>query len=76
MAKIQTGKVLNEGKTKVIYEIVNEPGLVLISSKDRITAGDGAKSDEMQGKAIVSNRTASLIFQYLKDIGMFFWSID
>ncbi|OWA49996.1 Multifunctional protein ADE2 [Hypsibius exemplaris] len=68
----QPGKLLNEGKTKIIYEInPDRAGHVLISSKDRITAGDGAKSDEMKGKAVVSNRTASMIFKYLNEVGIY-----
>jgi SAICAR synthetase len=66
----QTGKLLNEGKTKAILELPQREGLVLIRSKDRITAGDGEKFNDMEGKSVVSNRTASMIFQYLKTVGM------
>lgn len=61
---------LTEGKTKIIYELVDRPSHVLIHSKDRITAGDGARSNELQGKASISNSTCSGIFALLKEAGM------
>jgi phosphoribosylaminoimidazole carboxylase/phosphoribosylaminoimidazole-succinocarboxamide synthase len=61
---------IGEGKTKVISTIVNQPGLVLVHSKDRITAGDGAKSHAMEGKAAISTRTASSIFDFLQAAGV------
>lgn len=60
---------LTEGKTKIIYELENRPSHVLIHSKDRITAGDGARSNELQGKASISNSTCSGIFALLKEAG-------
>ncbi|GAV06078.1 hypothetical protein RvY_16113 [Ramazzottius varieornatus] len=64
------GAVLSEGKTKIVYELPHRPGHVLIKSKDRITAGDGAKFDDMAGKAAISNQTASSIFQFLNEVGI------
>lgn len=61
-----TGKVVIEGKTKVIIEDGNDPSQVLVVSKDDITAGDGAKHNIIVGKAGLSTRTTSNVFRLLK----------
>src|SRR5664279_3064553 len=57
-------KQLAEGKTKVIWDAGN--GEVLIESKDDITAGDGAKHDLLEGKAVYSNATTSNCLELLE----------
>lgn len=63
------GQVLIEGKTKIIHEIKDSVGHVLIQSKDRITAGDGARADVMEGKAVISTATNCNIFDILNTAG-------
>ena len=63
------GKVVIEGKTKVVYELPGRDGLVLLQSKDRITAGDGARAHDMEGKAAFSNATNGNIFRLLNNAG-------
>lgn len=63
------GKVLIEGKTKQVYDLPQNPGLCLLLSKDRITAGDGVKAHDLQGKAEISNATNGLVFQILNEAG-------
>ncbi|ESO09736.1 hypothetical protein HELRODRAFT_186294 [Helobdella robusta] len=63
-------KRLNEGKTKVIYELEEDPNLVLIHSKDRITAGDGARSNELEGKAVISTSTNVAVYELLNRAGI------
>ena len=58
-----------EGKTKVIYSLSDEPHLVEIVSKDRITAGDGARAHDMAGKAVISTATTSKVFELLNKAG-------
>lgn len=54
---------LGEGKTKVIWDIGD--GKVHIESKDDITAGDGAKRDLLEGKAVYSTETTINCFKLL-----------
>jgi phosphoribosylaminoimidazole carboxylase / phosphoribosylaminoimidazole-succinocarboxamide synthase len=62
-------KEVAEGKTKVICTIKNQPGLVLIRSKDRITAGDGARAHDLEGKAKISTATNGGIYDLLNRAG-------
>jgi len=64
------GKLINEGKTKKIYELLNDPTLCLLESKDRITAGDGAKSHDLAGKAAISTSTTVKVFKLLNQAGI------
>lgn len=66
MLTITKGKKLAEGKTKIIWEDLEDPSRVLIESKDDITAGDGAKRDELEGKAVAATTTACNIFELLE----------
>lgn len=52
-------------------EIVDDPENVLMVSKDRITAGDGAKAHDMEGKSVISTATTAKIFEYLNEVGMY-----
>ncbi|XP_012533596.1 multifunctional protein ADE2 [Monomorium pharaonis] len=64
------GKLLNEGKTKKVYERLDDPALCLLESKDRITAGDGAKSHALEGKAEISTSTTVKVFGLLNRAGI------
>lgn len=64
------GKVIIEGKTKVVYDLPNNTGLCLLQNKDKITAGDGVKKHDMAGKAAISNATNAKVFSILNAAGM------
>lgn len=66
---LKLGQKLNEGKTKQIFELADEPGHVLVQSKDQITAGNAARKDQMEGKAAIANRTTSCVFKLLQEAG-------
>ena len=61
---------LNEGKTKVILDVPEEPGKVDLLAKDDITAGDGAKHDRIEGKAKLATQTTCNVFRLLKACGI------
>lgn len=68
--EVKLGKLIIEGKTKKVYEYPSDPKLCYLESKDRITAGDGAKSHELEGKAAISNITNAKVFELLNQTGI------
>jgi len=70
MADLTPGKLIIEGKTKQILELPKLPGCVLVQSKDRITAGDGARAHELAGKAAISTATTCKVFELLNNVGL------
>uniref|UniRef100_A0A7N4NYB4 Bifunctional phosphoribosylaminoimidazole carboxylase/phosphoribosylaminoimidazole succinocarboxamide synthetase n=2 Tax=Sarcophilus harrisii TaxID=9305 RepID=A0A7N4NYB4_SARHA len=67
---IKIGKKLYEGKTKEVYELLDNPGKVLLQSKDQITAGNAARKNHLEGKAAISNKITSCIFKLLQEAGI------
>ncbi|KAM9237580.1 bifunctional phosphoribosylaminoimidazole carboxylase/phosphoribosylaminoimidazole succinocarboxamide synthetase [Dugong dugon] len=67
---LNIGKKLYEGKTKEVYELLDRPGKVLLQSKDQITAGNAARKNHLEGKAAISNKITSCIFQLLQEAGI------
>ncbi|XP_074492188.1 bifunctional phosphoribosylaminoimidazole carboxylase/phosphoribosylaminoimidazole succinocarboxamide synthetase isoform X1 [Sebastes fasciatus] len=68
--EFKIGSKLNEGKTKQIFELLDQPGLVLVQSKDQITAGNAVRKDQMEGKAAIANKTTSGVFKLLQESGI------
>ena len=62
------GALVNEGKTKRIYEATG--GLVTVIAKDDITAGDGAKHDIIPEKGRLATATTCNVFRLLKACGL------
>ncbi|MXQ96650.1 hypothetical protein E5288_WYG019276 [Bos mutus] len=65
-----TPEELQMGKTKGVYELLDSPGKVLLQSKDQITAGNAARKNHLEGKAAISNKITSCIFQLLQEAGI------
>ena len=63
-------KKINEGKTKSIYQNPDDPTSVYMVFRDDITAGDGAKHDVMEGKALTDWQTNRDIFEFLNRNGV------
>jgi phosphoribosylaminoimidazole-succinocarboxamide synthase len=64
------GEKLAEGKTKIIYAHPGDPDLVVLVHKDSISAGDGARRNEIPGKGALSGRTAANVFAMLNAAGV------
>ncbi|XP_069167238.1 bifunctional phosphoribosylaminoimidazole carboxylase/phosphoribosylaminoimidazole succinocarboxamide synthetase [Procambarus clarkii] len=70
MTEPSAGAVIIEGKTKVVHEVIGDPNRVLVVNKDRITAGDGARAHDLEGKAVISNATNGKVFAFLRKAGI------
>ncbi|WP_025746005.1 phosphoribosylaminoimidazolesuccinocarboxamide synthase [Kallotenue papyrolyticum] len=64
------GSKLAEGKTKIVYAHPEDPELVILVHKDAISAGDGARRNEIPGKGALSGRTAANVFCMLNAAGV------
>ena len=61
------GPLLAEGKTKQIYADPENPDLAYMVNKDAITAGDGARRNELVGKSRWSTITTANVFRLLNE---------
>ncbi len=68
--KPQFGPLLAEGKTKLIYAYPGDAGLAYMVNKDQITAGDGARRNELAGKSRWSTITTANVFTLLNREGI------
>lgn len=66
---MKKNELLAEGKTKRIWATENSV-LVVVESKDDITAGDGAKHDILTHKAVHANTTTCNVFRFLRSVGV------
>ena len=67
MTTYQKGKLLNEGKTKKVWEVAGDSNLVIIENKADITAFDDPKfTKQFQTKAIYATETTCRVFELLK----------
>ena len=64
------GPLLAEGKTKQIYAHPDDSALAYVVNKDRITAGDGARRNELVGKSRWSTITMSNVYRLLNAQGI------
>lgn len=60
---------LTEGKTKIIWPTANKD-VVLIESKDDITAGDGVRHNVIEHKGVLATETTCNCFILLKEKGI------
>ncbi|XP_045520687.1 multifunctional protein ADE2 [Pieris brassicae] len=70
VAGCKLGSLIIEGKTKQVFDLPEQPEQCILINKDRITAGDGVKAHDMEGKAAISNQTNAKVFEILKAAGI------
>lgn len=68
--KVEYGKKLNEGKTKIIYAHPTRDDVVYMVHKDGLSAGDGARRNNLPGKGRLACRTTSNVFYLLEEEGI------
>ncbi len=61
------GPLLAEGKTKQLYAYPGDDTLAYMVSKDQITAGDGARRNELAGKSRWSTITTANVMHLLNE---------
>ena len=66
---MQKGKVLYEGKAKIIYE-TDDPTLVIQHFKDDATAFNGIKKGKIVGKGVANTAISSMLFELLEKNGI------
>ena len=64
------GLEVARGKTKVLYEKPGQPEVLVVEALDSITAGDGARRDEIAGKGRIAAKTAGRVFRLLNLCGL------
>ena len=64
------GIEIARGKTKVLYEVPSSPDQLVVAQGDAITAGDGARRDEIPGKGRLAAQTTSRVFRLLNLCGL------
>jgi len=67
---VNKGLEVARGKTKALYEKPGQPDVLIVSALDNLTAGDGARRDELAGKGRIAAKTAGRIFRLLNLCGL------
>jgi phosphoribosylaminoimidazole-succinocarboxamide synthase len=67
---MQLGERLAEGKTKIVYAHPTDSALAYLVHKDAISAGDGARKNQIEGKARVAGRTTANVYAFLNRHGV------
>lgn len=67
MATYTKGKLLTEGKTKKVWEVVGDENVVIMENKPVITAFDDPKfTKQFESKATLATKTTCRVFELLK----------
>jgi phosphoribosylaminoimidazole-succinocarboxamide synthase len=67
---MRKGHEIARGKTKILYEHEGQPDVLVVKQMDAITAGDGARRDEVPGKGRIAAQTTSRVFRLLNLCGL------
>src|SRR5271155_5177877 len=61
---------ITRGKTKVLYESPGSSDQLVVAQTDSISAGDGARRNEIAGKGRVAAKTSARVFRLLNLCGL------
>jgi phosphoribosylaminoimidazole-succinocarboxamide synthase len=64
------GREVAHGKTKILFEAEGQPDLLVVQQNDAITAGDGARRNEIEGKGRIAAKTTARVFRLLNLCGV------
>ena len=64
------GIEIAKGKTKVLYEAAGQPDMLVVKQTDSISAGDGARRNEIAGKGRLAAQTTARVFRLLNLCGL------
>jgi phosphoribosylaminoimidazole-succinocarboxamide synthase len=64
------GIEIARGKTKVLYEAAGSPDQLVVAQTDDITAGDGARRNQIPGKGRLAAQTTARVFRLLNLCGL------
>jgi phosphoribosylaminoimidazole-succinocarboxamide synthase len=64
------GIEIARGKTKVLYEYPGQPDQLVVAQTDQISAGDGARRNEIPGKGRLAAQTTARVFRLLNLCGL------
>ena len=59
------GLQVARGKTKILYEKLGQPDVLIVQALDNITAGDGARRNEISGTGRIAGRFANRPSDYV-----------
>jgi phosphoribosylaminoimidazole-succinocarboxamide synthase len=64
------GMEVARGKTKALFEKPGQPDVLVVQAFDNISAGDGARRDEIAGKGRIAAKTTARVFRLLNLCGL------
>jgi len=67
---VNKGIEIARGKTKVLYEQPGQPDVLVTTQTDQISAGDGARRNEISGKGRLAAQTTARVFRLLNLCGL------
>jgi phosphoribosylaminoimidazole-succinocarboxamide synthase len=67
---VNKGIEIARGKTKVLYENPGQPHQLIVAQTDQISAGDGARRNEIAGKGRLAAQTTARVFRLLNLCGL------
>jgi phosphoribosylaminoimidazole-succinocarboxamide synthase len=64
------GIEIGRGKTKILFESPGQPDQLVVAQTDQISAGDGARKNEIAGKGRLAAQTTARVFRLLNLCGL------